>query len=489
MKKKGIDPLPSGNFRWRLNYEGAALSGVEATEELAESVRAETLRQLIDGDLRPARDVTLASVGGKFLASRKGNRDKKSDSGRWENVTACAIARVPLVDMGRNDVLDWIDELEARETRDRRPLRTLKWESRRKTVNLARCAFRFAMDRKLTAATLNPFVGVTVERKDGDEDDGYQEGWYLDTDEQERLLRAWASLEEPHQAKEHLIAAIAIGTGLRLNELFCAHIQDVVTEGREPHIHVRFGSYDRKEKRFRAPKGRRGEKKPRVVPLFGRALDAMREWKTFLPNYAASNPMGLMFPTPRGRLRNQPPRCWKAVVEKFGVVPRIGRTVWWHLLRHTCASSMISGAWGMRWSLEDVCKILGHTDIRTTQRYAHHLPKVVHVAAARAEAMWTGPRLVTSTVTRSKPDLAKRLNSRYARSESNGRHSASKSDRAVGFHGEFACRDDVVTAIVEILRAVARGQVALSNPSIDALTDVLDSLLAEADSGEIEGSR
>lgn len=65
-------------------------------------------------------------------------------------------------------------------------------------------------------------------------------------------------------------------------------------------------------------------------------------------------------------------------------MPRIGRTVWWHLLRHTGASSLISGWWGIRWSIEDVSKVLGHADIRTTQIYAHLAPQVIAETAQRA---------------------------------------------------------------------------------------------------------
>ena len=86
------------------------------------------------------------------------------------------------------------------------------------------------------------------------------------------------------------------------------------------------------------------------------------------------------------RADRTPPRSWKCVVDAFGAVPRIDDKPWWHLLRHTCVSSLVSGAWGHRWSLEDVQRVLGHTDIRTTQIYAHLAPAAVQSTATLADA-------------------------------------------------------------------------------------------------------
>jgi hypothetical protein len=54
----------------------------------------------------------------------------------------------------------------------------------------------------------------------------------------------------------------------------------------------------------------------------------------------------------------------------------------WHDLRHSCASSLVAGWWGRRWTLEEVKEHLGHSSITITQRYAHLAESALQVAAA-----------------------------------------------------------------------------------------------------------
>ncbi len=53
----------------------------------------------------------------------------------------------------------------------------------------------------------------------------------------------------------------------------------------------------------------------------------------------------------------------------------ITRDVKLHEHRHTCATWQANGARGVEFSLFDVAKNLGHSDTKTTERYAHDTAK------------------------------------------------------------------------------------------------------------------
>ena len=430
----GIDKLPSGVFRFRLQHRGEIIGGTAPTPELAMQMRDELKRQIVDGELAPTKGKSAKELGPRFLGSRLGNRSSSDDSSRWHrHVAIAAWARKPLASVLRADGLAWLKALKKRvveppkkkdaKKRGGKRVEKLSWQTRKHCVNLARAFFEWAINEELIST--NPFFGLVVEREDGDDDAGYQETWYLDANEQKRFLAIWDTFHDTRR-REKWIVAFALGTGLRYGELACLHMADVHVDGAEPHIVVRYGSWDREKQRYLSPKGRKGEKRTRVVPLFGLALEAARAWMAQLSIYAPKNPLALMFPSERGARRDKVPRSWADAVEAFGNVPRIGRTVWWHLLRHTCASSMVSGWWGTRWSLEHVPKILGHTAVRTTQIYAHLAPQAVQQTAARAHAAYAGSR--HGTVTAQRPAARSARNDGHARQDSNLRHSASKAD-------------------------------------------------------------
>ena len=398
-------PLPSGRYRFMVHHRNKRIDGVADTPEIAADMRAECIRKIIAGELAPTGGKSAKELGPRFLASRAGNRAASDDERRWhKHIAVAPWARVPVPSVTRKDGVRWLERLERTRTdydpeiHGARKAKPLSWQTRRHCLNLARRFFEWCIGEEIIAA--NPFAGLIVEKKDGDEEEGYQESWYLDAEEQVRLLATWDELDglDARDRAEKWIAAFAMATGLREGEQWCLHLADLHVDGPSPHVVVRYGSWDAARARYRPPKGRKGEKKIRRVDLWGLGLEAARAWLAMREQYMHAsaevlerrrkdppNGMALVFPTERGARRDKKPvRSWARVVEAFGVVPRIGERPWWHLLRHTCASSLVSGWWGMRWSLEDVQAVLGHADIRTTQRYAHLAPQAVSQTAARA---------------------------------------------------------------------------------------------------------
>ena len=433
-----ITALPSGSFRVRIEHRGGVASGTVATTEEAVALRDELKRQIVDGELAPVKGASAAKLGTHFLNSRRGNRAVKDDEGRWhKRIAHAAWAHRPVATVTRKDGQEWLAALaNARTEYDakkhgKRAAKVLSWQSRKHLLNLARAFFGWCVDQELVPS--NPFAELSVQRQDGDEDEGYQDSWYLDLADQRRFLEMWDRVKglDARDRSEKWMVAFAMALGLREGEQWCLHLADVHADGDDPHVVVRFGSWDPVKERYRPPKGRKGEKKSRRIPLWGLGLEAAKRWLKLLPTYAPKNPLGLMFPTERGARRNKkPPRSWAKVVAAFGVVPRIGREPWWHLLRHTCASSLVSGWWGMRWALEDVQKILGHTDLRTTQIYAHLAPSAVQGTADRAHAAYgkvipigRHPRR-HAAVTTNYPDQESSGKTGHAREDSNLRPTA-----------------------------------------------------------------
>ncbi|WP_394825005.1 tyrosine-type recombinase/integrase [Pendulispora albinea] len=389
----GITPLPSGSFRLRMQIGKKKIDKTRPTLAAVLEIRDATRQLLASGKMIHVSGSSIKQLGPAFLASRGGNRT--DDAGNWElHIAHEAFAQRAAATVVRRDVLAWLDRLKRKLTayKYRENIDFLGWQTRKHMLILLRQFFAWALDRDIV--NVNPCIGITVKREDGDEDDGYQEGWYLDGQEQGDAHTALTTIKGKDdeqtwfwRAERHIIE-FAIGTGLRKGEQFCLHLTDVHVDGENPHVVVRHGSWDPKKQRYRPPKGRTGEKKTRIVPLFGLGLASARAWLALLPRYTKKNPHGLMFPNTKGGRRTKPPTVWNTFADKLGIIPHIGRRIWWHLLRHTCASSLVAGWWGTRWSLEDVSKYLGHSSVKVTERYAHLTVHVLLDVASHAETAW-----------------------------------------------------------------------------------------------------
>lgn len=177
----------------------------------------------------------------------------------------------------------------------------------------------------------------------------------------------------PHP--DRLIIAFALGAGLRPGEWRSLELSDLHLKAKVPYVLVQYGSEDR---------GPTKTGKKRKVPLIGLAHRALTEWLAQLPQYAPKNPLGLVFPTKRGKQRTNEPfgrrkplpgEKRKSKVHRwhdFLAAAGIDRRLTPHGLRHGCATGLLTGWLGAKLDPWAVQVFVGHDRLATTERYLHH---------------------------------------------------------------------------------------------------------------------
>jgi integrase len=335
-----VEEHPKGSGRYRVRARvggklrslGAGLPEAEARElaRAYEQVRYE--REMRDG-------ITLAQFGAGFLDRREraGVRAIRTDRSSWsKNVASSALGALPVSTLVRRDVRDWLDGLGH-----------LAHRTRQRVLNLLRVALDEAVERELLAT--NPARDVRVHRASAaratDDLDGI-----LTPAEQQALV---AAVPE----RDRALVVFALCTGLRQAEQWWLRWEDLLTD----RVVVRRSAGGRPPK----------SGKPREVPLLPAAAAALAA----LPRRSP-----WVFPMLRGARQQEgkPPRHWASWVTAAG----IDRHVRWHDLRHTCATSLLAGWWGRKWTLDEVCSLLGHSSVKVTERYARKLDSTLRDVTA-----------------------------------------------------------------------------------------------------------
>jgi integrase/recombinase XerC len=183
--------------------------------------------------------------------------------------------------------------------------------------------------------------------------------------------------EADQLALESALFEVIYGAGLRVSEACGLDVGDIEIDGGRGYVRVRQG------------KGR----KDRIVPIGGKARTALDAWaaqRTARLAAAAAGkgrarqPVGAaLFVTRRGlRLGPRAVRRLLERREQATGTPRVSP----HALRHSFATHLL----GEGADLRAIQEMLGHSSLRTTQRYAHvdidHLMAVYDKAHPRAKA-------------------------------------------------------------------------------------------------------
>lgn len=338
-------PKGSGLYRVRARIGGRL---VTVASKLPERLAIETANKY--GELQSAGElshgITLGQFGAGYLDRRAklGSRSKREDESRWKTlIDQDELGKIALASLQRPDVVIWRDRLLAR----------VSGESVKRALSLLRVALADALDRGLVAE--NVARDVRVPRRLGATDEEDLTGVLVPV-EQMALLAAVPDEHKP-------LVAVGLLSGLRWSELSWLRREDLA--GAELIVRRSAGG------------GPTKSGKPRRVPLLGPASVAL---EVQLASLDEDCPW--VFPGSHGAPRKQRPLDWPEWVKAAG----IERRVRWHDLRHTCATSLLAGWWsedGARWTLDEVCSMLGHSSINVTERYARKLDETLALAAKK----------------------------------------------------------------------------------------------------------
>ncbi len=218
-----------------------------------------------------------------------------------------------------------------------------------------RYAFNLAIKWEIPGVKSNPSKDVPLF------DDHAKKERYLTQEETQRLYSAVQKSDNP--MLQYIIPMLIL-TGARKREVLDARWED----------------FDLEHRRWRIPITKAG--KPRHVPLSDGVL-------RLLGQIPRTDDCPFVFANPTtGKPYVSVFSSWNTARKKVGL-----RDVRMHDLRHSFASFLVNAGR----SLYEVQRILGHTQIKTTQRYAH-LSQDTLVDAANVAFAHTGQTLPTVTL-------------------------------------------------------------------------------------------
>jgi integrase len=380
----------SGRFLVRvIRADGERKSlGTYPTGAEAEAVLAAALRQMAEAGALAIGGATFRAFGERALNQREldGVRGIRTERSRWRvHLAHAPFADDPIAGVDAREVVEFVRALATRRAKDRRRSRRIS----RQTVQRCAALMRVLFDEAVVAGLRpdNPCSGLKLLRTLKADPTATEDKWtVLAANEQAAIMSC-----ERIPSWARLMIGFAIGTGLRQGEQWNLELRDLHVDGTKPHVVVRYGSSGKTTKSGRI----------RRVPLFGIGLDSAKAWLGQLKSFAPSNPLGLVFPTPSGTRRQVgAPKATRRIKAPDGKVARdakvdlfhewtraagIDRTVRWHDLRHTCASSLVAGWWGRRWLLEEVREMLGHSSVLVTEKYAHFADSAIDRAARQTQ--------------------------------------------------------------------------------------------------------
>jgi len=154
--------------------------------------------------------------------------------------------------------------------------------------------------------------------------------------------------------EDRIIAGIGMGLAVRVGELLAIEATQITfTSSGRGFVMLKYGGD------HHSPLKGKGENKTRKVELHEPGLGFLKLWMR--DHYQGGV---RLFEGPRGGYMSAWPMRWKKWTKL------VGRHMHSHLMRHSYAVAMLSGSWGYpKRPLEFIKQQLGHTEIRTTEKY------------------------------------------------------------------------------------------------------------------------
>jgi integrase len=287
--------------------------------------------------------------------AEEGVRGIDSEVNRFDlHIRTSAFAPLPITEHRPKHIRDWLREMARKDAADTRGTRKICDATIKRSFSLVSAIFAAAVEDEIIE--VNPCLGVKVKKR-ADASATKEKSTMLTLEEQKAVA---ACAEIP--LCDRLAIRTAIATGMRQGEQFSLRLSDLHVD-EDPHVLIRFGG----QKDLPPKSGR-----IRRVILFGDGLVAVKQWLRMLPSFAPDNPLGLVFPTPKGGRRSVgKPLGGGGKLKKYLALVGITRRVPWHSLRHTFCTNLVTGALGKTWPLIAVKEMAGHSSVTLTERYSH----------------------------------------------------------------------------------------------------------------------
>ena len=219
----------------------------------------------------------------------------------------------------RYDIQRWVQDLAA----------TYRPATVNRNLIILRYAYNLARRWEVAGVTDNPTSQIAQLKTDNKIER------FLSAEELQRLLAALEGKQNPHLPS--IVSMLAL-TGARCSEV----------------LHARWADIDLLRGAWRIPQPKATER--RYVPLSSAMIE-------LLQSLESCQHSAYLFPNPRtGRPFNSIHNGWNRARHEAGL-PEVRL----HDLRHSFASFLVNSGH----SLYEVQKLLGHTKIKTTERYAH----------------------------------------------------------------------------------------------------------------------